>query len=42
MSQKIPLNDFEQTEDISKFDEGFIKNYNEENDERYLIPGKLT
>ena len=25
MSQKIPLNDFEQTEDISKFDEGFIK-----------------
>ena len=30
MSQKMPLNDFKWTEDISEIDESFIKSYNEE------------
>ena len=30
MSQKLPVNDFKRIEDISKFDESFIKRYNEE------------
>ena len=33
MSQKLPLNDFNWVEHISKFDESFIKSYNEESDE---------
>ena len=33
MLQNIPENKFEQIEDISQFNEDFIKNYNEESDE---------
>ena len=29
MSQKLPVNNFEWIEDISQFNEDFIKNYNE-------------
>ena len=36
MSQKLPVNNFEWTEETSQFNEDFIKNYNEENDERYF------
>ena len=37
MSQKNLVNKFEWFEDISKFNEDFIKNYNEENDEGYFL-----
>ena len=32
MSQKLPLNKFQQIEEFSQFNEDFIKNYNEESD----------
>ena len=32
MLQKLPVNKFEWIEDISQFNEDFIKNYNEEKD----------
>ena len=47
MSQKLPVNNFEWIEEISQFNEDFIKSYNEESDERYFVevrvqyPGKL-
>ena len=37
MSQKLPLNKFERVEDNSQFNEGFIKDCNEETDEKYLL-----
>ena len=37
MLQKLPANDFEQIEDTSKFNENFIKNYDEECDEGYFL-----
>ena len=37
MSQKLPVNNLEWTEEISQFNENFIKNYNEESDEGYYI-----
>ena len=37
MLQKLPVNDFEWIKDTSQFNEGFIKNYNEESDERYSL-----
>ena len=37
LSQKLPVNNFEQTREISHFNEGFIKNYNGEIDERYFL-----
>ena len=37
MSQKHPVNDFEWVEDISEFNENFIKIYNEERDEEYFL-----
>ena len=37
MSQKLPVNNFERTEDTSQFIEDFIKNYNKQNDERYFL-----
>ena len=37
MSQKISVNKFEWIKDISKFNENFIKNYNEEDDEGYFL-----
>ena len=37
MSQKVPVNKFERIKDISKFNEDFIKNCNEESNERYFL-----
>ena len=37
MSQKLPVNNFKWVEHIFEFDEGFIKNYNEESDEGYFL-----
>ena len=37
MSQKLPVNSFEWIEDTFKFNEDFIKGYNQENDERYFV-----
>ena len=37
MSQKLLLNNHEWIEDTSQFNEDFIKNYNEENDEGYFL-----
>ena len=37
MSQKLAVNDFKWVEDISEFDEIFIKSYNEESDEGYFL-----
>ena len=37
MSQKLPVNNFEQIEYTPQFDEDFIKNYNEESDEGYFL-----
>ena len=37
MSQKLPVNNFIWIEDISQFNEDFIKNYNEESDEEYFL-----
>ena len=37
MSQKFPVNKFEWIEQTSQFNEDFIKNHNEENDEGYFL-----
>ena len=37
MLQKLQVNNFEWIEDTSKFNEGFMKNYNEESDEGYSV-----
>ena len=37
MSQKVPVNGFNWVEDLSEFNESFIKSYNEENDEGYFL-----
>ena len=37
MSQKLPINKFDWIKDTSQFNEGFIKNYNEESDEGYFL-----
>ena len=37
MSQKLPVNNFKWIEETSQFNEDFIKNYNEENDEGYFL-----
>ena len=37
MSQKLPVNDFKWVKDVSEFDEGFIKIYNEESNEGYFF-----
>ena len=37
MSQKLPVNTFEWTEDISQFNKDFVKSYNEEGDEAYFL-----
>ena len=37
MSQKLPINQFEWIEETSQFSKDFIKNYNEESDERYFL-----
>ena len=46
MSQKLPVNNLKWVRDISEFNEDFIKNYNDESSEQYLLevdvqyPGK--
>ena len=37
MSQKLAITDFKEVEHISEFDERFIENYNEGNDEGYFF-----
>ena len=37
MSQKLPVNKSEEIEDLSQFNEDFIKTYNEESDEGYFL-----
>ena len=37
MLQKLPVNVFEWIKDTFKFNEDFIKNYNEESDEGYFV-----
>ena len=37
MLQKCPVDNFEWIEDTSQFNKYFIKNYNEESDERYFF-----
>ena len=37
MSQKLPVNNFQWMKDICQFNEDFIKNYNEKNDEGYFL-----
>ena len=37
MSQKLPVNNFEWIEETPHFNEGFIKNYNDEVDEAYCV-----
>ena len=37
MSQKLPVNKFQQIEDTFQFDGDFIKSYNEESDEEYFL-----
>ena len=37
MSQKLPVNGFEWIKLLSKFDERFIKSYDENSDKRYFL-----
>ena len=37
MSQRLPVNSFEWMEQLSEFDERFIKNYDENNDKGYIL-----
>ena len=37
MSQKLPLNSFKWVSDLSRFNEAFIKNYNENSDVGYFL-----
>ena len=37
MSQNLPINKFKSIENTSQFNENFIKNYNENSDERYFL-----
>ena len=37
MSQKLSVNSFKWVEDISRFNEDFIKSYNDNNYERYFF-----
>ena len=37
MSQKLPVNRFKWVEDISEFNEDFMKNYNEKSNEGYFL-----
>ena len=37
MSQKLPINGFKWVEDLSRFDERFIKGYNENSDAGYFL-----
>ena len=37
MSQELPVNGLEWVEELSEFDERFIKNYNENSDKGYFL-----
>ena len=37
MSEKLPVNSFKWENDLSRFNENFIKNYNENSDVRYFL-----
>ena len=37
MSHKLPLNGLKLVEDLSQFNESFIKNYNENSDMGYIL-----
>ena len=37
MSQKLPVNGFKWKTYVSKFDEDFIKNYDEDNNKGYIF-----
>ena len=37
MSQKLPANGFEWVEELSQFNEDFIKNYDENNNKGYFL-----
>ena len=37
MSQKLPVNGFKWVENLSLFNESFIKNYDENSDKRYFL-----
>ena len=37
MSQKLPVNGFKWIKNVSKFDEEFIKNYDEDSDKEYIL-----
>ena len=37
MSQRLPINGFKWVKRLSKFDERFIKNYNENNNKGYFL-----
>ena len=37
MSQKLPVNNFEQIEETSQFNKYFIKHYDDESDEGYFL-----
>ena len=37
MSQKLPVSDFKWKKNILKFNEEFIKNYDEDSDKGYII-----
>ena len=37
MSQKLPVNGFKWTEELSEFNESFIKGYDENNDKGYFL-----
>ena len=37
MSEKLPVNCFEQVKELSKFDEHVIKNYDEDSDKGYFL-----
>ena len=37
VSQKLPVNDFKQVEDLSPFNEHFIKNYDQNSNKGYFL-----
>ena len=37
MSQKLPVNDFKWVEDISEFNEDFVKSFNDESNEGHFL-----
>ena len=41
ISEKLPINDLNWVENISEFDESFIKTYNKESDEGYFLEGDV-